>query len=103
METRELGAFGEHLAWTHLEEKGYRLVEKNYRTEFGEVDLICLDPEDEIVFVEVKTRESLESGYPEDSVHPGKLKHLENAADCFLQDRHLDRRPYRFDVVAIII
>lgn len=100
---REMGNEGETLAATFLTQKGYQILERQWRkSDLGEIDLICLDGE-ELVFVEVKTRQSLESGYPEDSVTPAKLRHLAVVAECFIQERALESKPHRFDVVAIIL
>ncbi len=103
MDLRELGAHGERLAADYLIEKHFQVIERNWRCHFGEVDLVCLDQNDEIVFVEVKTRESLESGYPEDSVTDAKRRHLAAVGESFLEERHWGNRPFRFDVVAIYL
>jgi len=99
---RLLGNRGEHDAEEFLFGLGYKTIERQWRSPFGEIDLICLAPkENEIVFVEVKTRQSLEGGYPEESVTAKKLRHMEAAAECFLRERTWENRPYRFDVIAI--
>lgn len=103
-DNRELGNLGEGLALTFLTEHGYQILERQWRCVFGEVDLICLDPASgEVVFVEVKTRASLESGYPEDAVTPTKRKHLEAVGEWFLRQSAWESRPHRFDVIAIIL
>ncbi|MEK9131162.1 MAG: YraN family protein [Patescibacteria group bacterium] len=101
---RELGNLGEGMALDFLTELGYQILERQWRCVFGEVDLICLDPASgEVVFVEVKTRQSLESGYPEDAVTPKKRKSLEAVGEWFLRQSAWEAKPYRFDVVAIIL
>lgn len=100
---RLLGNRGERQAERFLKRQGYRVLARQYRTRFGEIDLVCLAPQaDEIVFVEVKTRESLGGGYPEESVTPEKLQHLAAAADLYLQETRQELRPYRFDLIAIL-
>lgn len=99
---REFGNQGEATAAKFLEDHGFRILERQWRSPFGEVDLISEDAAGELVFVEVKSRRSLEAGFPEDSVTPAKLRHLEASAECFLEEVGWSERPYRFDVVAII-
>lgn len=102
-ERREFGNRGEDEAARYLATLGYQLLAQQWRSPFGEIDLVCLDKtENEIVFVEVKTRQSLESGYPEESVTPQKLRHLQASAECFLESTQWEEKPYRFDVVAIV-
>ncbi len=98
---RTFGNRGEGRAADFLQEKGFEVIERQFRTEFGEVDLVCKDPADWIVFVEVKTRKSLASGQPEESVTGVKLKHLEAAGEEWLRIHTLERAPHRYDVVAI--
>ena len=97
---RVFGDKGENLAARFLEEKGLVVIERQYRSRSGEIDLICLDGE-EIVFVEVKTRRTQMFGYPEESVTEQKIQHLLKTAQNFLQDPQWIDRPWRIDVVAI--
>lgn len=98
---REFGNRGEKLAADYLKKRGYKILERQFGSRFGEIDLIALDVH-EIVFVEVKTRRSLAIGYPEESVHDKKLHKMEIAAEAYLKAHALENKPYRFDVVAII-
>ena len=98
---RRFGNRGEKMAEKFLKNLGYKILERQWTSEFGEVDLICIDPNSDIVFVEVKTRRSLTSGHPEDSVTTQKLEHMSRTADCFLRERRWHQKPYRFDVIAI--
>lgn len=102
-ERRELGNLGERLAMDFLIDHGYEVLERQWRCVFGEIDLICLDQNGEVVFVEVKTRESLESGYPEDSVTPKKRKSMEASGEWFLRQSAWESKAHRFDVIAIIL
>lgn len=80
---QSLGKKGEELALKYFQERGYRLIKKNFRSRAGEIDLI-LEKEGVIFFVEVKTRSSLAKGKPYESVYGIKLKHLYRAVDFFL-------------------
>ncbi|SHK49652.1 putative endonuclease [Rhodothermus profundi] len=109
MDTRSIGQQGEELAAAYLEQQGYRILARQYRFERAEIDLVCFEPaprpEDggEIVFVEVKTRRSLDFGRPEEAVTPEKRRHLIRAARAYLYEHHLQRARCRFDVVAIVL
>lgn len=99
-----LGREGERLAREHLERLGYRVVAANYRTRFGELDLIVCD-ETSIVFVEVKARRSgaLESSVQ--AVSPGKQRRVRAMAAAWLVEAPDRPRGHelRFDVVAITV
>ena len=103
MSNKHVGDYGENLAAAYLEQHGYVLFERNYRFERAEVDLICFEPGGEVVFVEVKTRQGLEFGRPEDAVTPEKQQQIARVAEAFLYERRLSGVPCRFDVVAILL
>ncbi len=95
-----LGRSGEDSAARYLTRQGYRILERNFRTSSGEIDLIALD-RDTIVFVEVKTRTTDTYGAPELAVDPRKQTRMTKAALAFLKSRKLHQAACRFDVVAI--
>jgi putative endonuclease len=109
MHTTELGTNGEDIAARFLEDLGYRILERNYRFDRAEVDLICFEPATDyaaggqLVFVEVKTRRGERFGRPEDALTEAKKKSLLRAAEAYLHERRLDGSPCRFDVVAIAL
>ena len=100
MNKQEIGRWGEELAARFLEEKGYRIIQRNFRYDRGEIDIVALDGL-EIVFVEVKARESDAFGPPEESVTPHKEEQLKKVAEGYLFERGIENQPCRFDVVAI--
>ena len=101
MDVRRLfGNNAEAKAAKFLKEQGLKILESQYRTKFGEIDLIARDG-DEIVFVEVKARQSAEFGFPEESVTKSKLKKIALVGAQYLQSSKLLDAPYRIDVVAI--
>ena len=73
--SRRLGNFGERVAASHLESKGYEILERNYATREGEVDLIA-QRGDELVFVEVRSRQGRSFGTPEESITGRKAAHV---------------------------
>ncbi len=98
---QRIGAQAEQLALEHLMAAGLRLVERNYRCRFGEVDLIMNDG-DALVFVEVRFRRSERFGGAVASVDHHKQRRLITTAQHFLQTHPaLQRRPARFDLVAV--
>ena len=97
----ELGKEGEAIACKYLIEKGFIILEKNYRHEKDEVDLIALD-KGELVFVEVKTRSTQKYGEPEEAVGTKKEEFLIRAAETFLET-HNEYESVRFDIISIII
>lgn len=98
----ESGPLGERLAARFLRKQGYRLLQANYRTRTGEVDLIARDGE-EIVFIEVKTRSSPSRGSPAETVNPAKRRRLIRAAREFANRYRLRERTLRFDVLAVLV
>ena len=103
--TKELGRRGEDLAAEHFSRLGYRVLDRNHRTRFGELDLILADPEDAtIVFCEVKSRR-LGSGDWRDNLHEAKQKQVRTMAAAWLAK--VTNRPFgadlRFDAVGVTL
>jgi len=99
-EHNELGKKGEELAIKFLIDKGYKILEKNYRYLKAEVDIIA-QKEKILAVVEVKTRSSDYFGNPQDFVNPKKIKLLLSAIDYYVNEKDLDVE-VRFDIIAII-
>lgn len=97
----ERGIEGEDLAVSTLEKSRYKIVERNYRTRAGEIDIVAREGEC-LVFVEVRTRASIEYGWPQETVIARKQKKLCKAARWYLQKNRIEDTPCRFDVVAIV-
>ena len=100
MQTRKLGLKAEDQAKKVLLNKGYRFITQNFRTRFGEIDLIFTDG-DTTVFVEVKARHRVEQGLPEEAVNPSKLKKITKVAQYFLQRHSKFPQRARIDVVSL--
>jgi putative endonuclease len=100
---QRLGRLGERLAAEHLERLGYRIVARNHRTRYGEIDLVACDRE-RLVFVEVKTLRA--GGFrPFDKIDPRKQSRVRQMARSWLNGT--DDRPYRpevrFDAIGVTI
>lgn len=98
---KQLGNRGEIAAAEFLERSGYRILNRQFRNRFGELDLIALDGQT-IVFVEVKTRKHTNAGHPTESISLAKRTHMTRAALAFLKSRRWLTRSSRFDVISII-
>jgi putative endonuclease len=96
---RRLGQWGENVASLHLEEKGYRIIAKNWRCQFGEIDLIAQDG-DEVAFIEVKTRQGRAMGLPEEGLTEKKSQKLIELAQIYIAENDIDP-DWRIDLVAV--
>lgn len=97
----ELGEKGEELASAHLLKNGYTILERNWRFGKEEIDIIALQGE-ELVIVEVKTRNSDFFGEPHQFVSKAKQSHLIRAAHAYVEKKDLDVE-VRFDVIGVVI
>ncbi len=98
-----LGAKGENQAESYLKKKGLKILQKNYSTKLGEIDLICFDKKSkEYVFVEVKSRSSTEFGSPSEAVNFKKQHKIRNVASLYLKLNKLTEEKIRFDVVEVL-
>ena len=95
-----LGKLGEDLACAELERLGYAILDRRYRTKFGEIDIVASDA-GTTVFVEVKTRVGEQFGGGAEAITTWKQRRLTQMAVDYLARHRLHDRPCRFDVVAI--
>ena len=98
---RRLGAHGEDRALRWYVERGYELVERNWRCATGEIDLV-LRQDGTVVFCEVKTRSSARFGSPLEAVGRDKQRRLRRLAATWLATSDVGYRSVRFDVAAVI-
>ncbi|MEQ8786673.1 MAG: YraN family protein [Pirellulaceae bacterium] len=99
--TRTLGQRGEAAAARFLKRLGYKIVARSQRDVLGEIDLVAVDGRT-IVFVEVKTRRSLDAGHPAEAVDADKQRRLTRLALGYLKRHRLLEHRARFDVVAVL-
>ncbi len=97
---KQFGNRGEEIALALLRRKGYKVVERNFRTRTGEIDIIARH-KGQIVFVEVKTRRSGRYGDPKYAVTRQKQRKISMVALEYLKKHHSIQTPARFDVVTI--
>jgi putative endonuclease len=97
---RSLGNFGERVAASHLEAKGYAILERNWSVREGEIDLIASRGSD-LVFVEVRSRRGRSMGLPEESITGRKATHVRAAAAAYMQQHPQSPPNARIDVVVL--
>ncbi len=100
LERKALGKSGEDEAERLLKTSGFKIIEKNYRCRFGEIDIIAKE-KDTLVFVEVKTRASDAFGPPISAVDARKQRHMIAASQDYLTRHGLSDCAVRFDVVSV--
>jgi putative endonuclease len=98
---------GEDKACEYLETLGFRILERNYRKTYGEIDIIAIDPtersEQVLAFVEVKTRTSNLFGSPLEAITPWKLRSLIKTAQYYKMTHHNLPEALRIDAVSVIL
>jgi putative endonuclease len=104
----KFGLLGEKVAAKYLTNKNFEIIRTNYQNQsgrrLGEIDIIAKDrTRDEIVFVEVKTRElrKFEHTLPEENITYSKLRKLQKIANAYLSHHHLEKENFRFDAVSV--
>lgn len=98
--TKDRGRAGEEIAASYLKKHGYEILEKNYTTETGEIDLIAAG-HGYLVFVEVKLRRNDAHGYAADAVNHVKRRKINVVASQYIKRFRLFEQPVRFDVVEV--
>ncbi|MBK7228206.1 MAG: YraN family protein [Ignavibacteriales bacterium] len=100
---RDIGKEGEDIAAKYLTEKGFEIVERNfYYSNHGEIDIVA-NHNNQLVFIEVKSRLNLEYGEPEYAITPKKIKQIKKIAELYLFDKEIEEVDCRFDVVAVLL
>lgn len=100
----DLGKKGEEIAKNYLLSKGYEIIKQNYRFSHGEIDIIATIPEKDIlIFVEVKTRYTLELGDPILAINKKKIAQIKKIAELYLYENQIKERECRFDVITILL
>ena len=100
MTRKETGQKGELLAQDYLKKRGYRIIETNFRTRYGEIDIIAKQ-KDFLAFIEVRTKKSREFGIPEESITETKAERLKTVAYHYLETHKNLPSQWRIDFIAI--
>ena len=102
MSSVDKGKFGESVAASYLEKQGYQVIERNFRCRLGEVDIIC-KKNNQIVFVEVKTRTSDQYGAPSEAVTKDKVGKIRKVAALYMMSEKITNYQVKFDVMEILL
>lgn len=99
----QTGKVGENIATKYLINQGYHIYDRNFRCKLGEIDIIAIDKIDknELVFIEVKTRNQNHYGHPAESINCEKINHIYKVAEYFLMKHKLEKAFVRIDVIEI--
>lgn len=100
--SKRLGERGEDAAVAYLERAGLTIVERNWRCQSGEIDIVALDG-DALVLVEVKTRRSAAKGNPEEAITSAKRRRYARLAAAYIQHAGVEPVATRFDVIALLV
>jgi putative endonuclease len=98
-----LGRWGEKQSEKFLKRQGLKILTRNFSCKTGELDLVMVDTDGTIVFIEVRTKAGSDFATPEDSITKPKKTRLLRTARYFLATNKITDRPYRFDIVAIVL
>lgn len=96
--TKQIGDFGEDIAFRYLQDKGYIIKDRNFSTRFGEIDIIA-EKDDVLIFVEVKTRKNADYGRPAEFVDLRKQRRIIQSAYMYLNG---EDKAVRFDVIEVL-
>ena len=109
----EIGVIGERVAAKYLENKGFNIIDRNYRKKWGEIDIVA-KKDNKVYFVEVKTvsRNSVDGKFPEyandyrpeDNMHPWKIKRLSRAIQTYVLEKFKDHEQnWQFDLICVFL
>jgi putative endonuclease len=97
----DIGNIGEVFAEAFFTSKGFQILERNYRTPYGEIDL-TIKGDDEVIFVEEKTRTNTSFGFGEEGISTMKMEHMISSAEFYLNEVESSSMEWRIDVLAIL-
>ncbi len=95
------GKKNEDKAVEYLKESGYIIRERNFRSRFGEIDIIAEDGSN-IVIIEVRSKKDTKYGFPEETINQKKIKRIIKTAQIYITARGLENRQIRFDIISIV-
>lgn len=99
---QNIGKLGEEIAFKYLQEKGYQILEQNYYSRWGELDIIAVKA-NKLSFIEVKTRVGDQFGKPHDSVTKFKILHLKRPIQYYLLKNNYKKSKLSLDVVSVVL
>ncbi len=101
MKKAELARIGEDIAVKHLIDKGYSILERNFRTRFGEIDIIA-EKSGNVIFVEVKSRTEGTGFIPSEAINSRKRRQLVRLSGCYISQRGAKYDDFRIDLIGLV-
>ncbi|MDD4062221.1 MAG: YraN family protein [Candidatus Pacebacteria bacterium] len=98
---QDVGIKGEDIACEYLQKNDFQILERNYKTEYVEIDIVA-SKDDELVFVEVRTKTSERFGSPEETIKKDKTRRLRRGALGYAQRKNY-KGQYRIDLICIVL
>lgn len=99
-----IGKLGENKSLEYLQKNFYQIIEKNFFCRYGEIDIIALDKkQNELAFIEVKTRTNLSYGMPIESINNKKIKNIKKAINYYIINKKLKNISIRIDAIEVLI
>ncbi|WP_099190426.1 YraN family protein [Tepidibacter mesophilus] len=102
MNNKEKGSLGEKIACNYLIKNNFHILEKNYRTKIGEIDLIAFK-DNKLSFIEVKSRNTMNYGYPREAVNYKKQKKIIYTAKQYIMYKNIKNIDIAFDVIEVYL
>ena len=99
---REKGAIGEEIAARYLLSQNYKIMDRNYRSNIGEIDIIAIK-DDILIFIEVKTRTSVNYGYPYEAVNWKKQNKIIKTSLIYIKHKNMRNYQIRYDVIEVYL
>lgn len=102
MNNRQIGLIGEQYATEFLESREYLILERNFRTKLGEIDIIARKAE-YLVIIEVKSRKTLQYGFPCEAVNYAKQNKIKQVTNLYLSWNNMSNDLVRFDIIEVLL
>lgn len=99
---REKGFIGEEYASRYLLAKGYKILDRNYRSRIGEIDIVAIKDE-LLIFIEVKARTTMNYGYPYEAVNRRKRAKIIKSSYLYMKEKHIGDLQFRYDIIEVYL
>lgn len=99
---KQIGFIGEQYAAKYLQQKGYRILDRNFTSRWGELDIVAKH-QSKIIFIEVKTRTDTRRGMPYEGITKSKLHHVLRTVNYYILSKNLQNYKHQLDVIGILL
>ncbi|WP_457623004.1 YraN family protein [Persephonella sp.] len=101
MEKYKQGKVFEDMAVDHLKNSGYKILERNFQTRYGEIDIIA-EKDNQIIIIEVRGKKNTYFGKPEETISRSKIRRILKTTQIYIKSKNLHNRQIRFDIISIV-